>query len=238
MADQINEKPQFEYLGERALLIHWPQEAAASRWGVWLKDKNLEGIEEVVIAYRSVAVLLSQDLQHSELVQLELAIKATLEIDITCTSADRSKDSLIEVPVVYDGPDLDIVAKKIGLSVSAIVAWHTSQVYQVYAIGFLPGFPYCGYLPEAISGIARLEFPRTRVPAGSVAIAGRQTGIYPCESPGGWHLLGRTDLEICDLDRHFFRFRAGDLIQFRAESGGVLPDVETYKNIEQGLSSK
>ena len=79
----------------------------------------------------------------------------------------------------------------------------------------MQGFPYAGYLPRELSGLPRREEPRLKVPSGSVAIAGRQTGIYPRESPGGWHLLGRTPLRIADVDQGLFLIRAGDQIQFQ-----------------------
>ena len=88
-------------------------------------------------------------------------------------------------------------------------------VHWMFAVGFLPGFPYAGYLPDALSGLGRRAAPRVRVPAGSVAIAGRQTGVYPSESPGGWHLIGRTPLRIVDVEGGHFPIRAGDRIRFR-----------------------
>jgi KipI family sensor histidine kinase inhibitor len=92
---------------------------------------------------------------------------------------------------------------------------HSGVEYNVFAIGFLPGFVYAGYLPPALAGLPRRDAPRVRVPVGSVAIAGRQTGIYPRESPGGWHLLGRTPLRIVDPDEGYFPIQAGDRIQFQ-----------------------
>src|SRR5205823_7967395 len=94
------------------------------------------------------------------------------------------------------------------------IARHAGRDYDVFAVGFQPGFPYAGYLPDALSGLSRRDVPRVRVPAGSVAIAGRQTGVYPAESPGGWHLLGRTPLRIVDLERGHFPIRAGDRLRF------------------------
>jgi len=100
------------------------------------------------------------------------------------------------------------------MTASEVVANHSGRDYTVFAIGFLPGFPYLGYLPEALCGLPRREAPRVRVPAGSVAIAGRQTGVYPAESPGGWYLLGRTPLRIVDVARGHFPIRAGDRVRF------------------------
>jgi KipI family sensor histidine kinase inhibitor len=113
------------------------------------------------------------------------------------------------------------------------IATHSDPEYQVFAVGFRPGFPYAGYLPDRLSGLARRDSPRVRVPAGSVAIAGRQTGIYPDESPGGWHLIGRTPLRIVDLERGYFPIRAGDRLrfvpidrhEFESRQGEILSDT-------------
>ncbi|HEU5119014.1 MAG TPA: carboxyltransferase domain-containing protein, partial [Isosphaeraceae bacterium] len=92
---------------------------------------------------------------------------------------------------------------------------HAGSIYPIRAIGFLPGFPYCGPLPEPLDQMGRRDSPRPRVPAGSVAIAAGQTAIYPRESPGGWHLLGRTPLVIADLETGYFPLKAGDRIRFQ-----------------------
>jgi KipI family sensor histidine kinase inhibitor len=109
----------------------------------------------------------------------------------------------IDVPTRYggeDGPDLASVAAAHDLSERAVIELHASVDYEVLFVGFAPGFAYLGEIPEAIA-TPRLATPRTRVPAGSVAIAGRQTAVYPFESPGGWQLIGRTDLRLWDVER-------------------------------------
>jgi KipI family sensor histidine kinase inhibitor len=121
---------------------------------------------------------------------------------------------LVELPVLYDGEDLPEVAGRLDLTIPEVIALHAGRDYDVFAIGFLPGYPYAGYLPPELSGLPRRGEPRVRVPAGSVAIAGRQTAVYPAESPGGWHLLGRTPLRIVDVEAGEFPIRAGDRIQF------------------------
>jgi KipI family sensor histidine kinase inhibitor len=122
---------------------------------------------------------------------------------------------LHEVPVRYDGPDLDRVARQAELSTSEVITQHASVEYLVYCIGFAPGFSYCGELPAALE-TPRLASPRSRVPAGSVGAAGRQTGIYAVESPGGWNLLGRTDRILFDPDRDRpCTLAAGDRVRFR-----------------------
>jgi inhibitor of KinA len=131
----------------------------------------------------------------------------------------------IEIPVAYGGecgPDLSAVAAFAGLSVEEAVALHHSVAYRCYMLGFSPGFPYLGRVPEAIA-MPRLSEPRARVPAGSVGIAGSQTGIYPHDSPGGWRLIGRTPLRLYDPGRtEPFLIRAGDQIRF------VPIDRQTY----------
>lgn len=109
-------------------------------------------------------------------------------------------DAVVEVPTTYDGADLDDVARRWGMTRAEAVATHTGTGFVVACCGFVPGFAYCtGLAPEL--AVPRLDRPRARVPAGSVALAGELTGVYPGESPGGWRLLGRTDLRLWDADR-------------------------------------
>jgi KipI family sensor histidine kinase inhibitor len=119
-----------------------------------------------------------------------------------------------EIPVVYDGDDLTAVAQACGMSVEAVVRLHSSAEYVVAFLGFSRGFPYLSGLPEQLR-LPRRSTPRTRVPAGSVAIAFDQCGIYPMATPGGWHLLGRTTRELFDpaLDPPSV-LSPGDRVQF------------------------
>lgn len=107
---------------------------------------------------------------------------------------------LVEVPTTYDGADLEDVARRWDMTRDEVVATHTGHELVVAFCGFAPGFPYCTGLPERLA-VPRLDSPRTRVPAGAVGLAGLFTGIYPTESPGGWRLLGRTELRLWDPDR-------------------------------------
>lgn len=114
-----------------------------------------------------------------------------------------ARSPVIEVPVSYggvDGPDLDEVAQRCGVRRQDVIDLHSSVDYRAYVLGFLPGFAYLGTLPERLH-LPRRRTPRTRVPAGSVAIAGQQTAVYPGSTPGGWHLIGRTELAIWDASR-------------------------------------
>ena len=121
---------------------------------------------------------------------------------------------LHRIPVVYDGPDLYAVALQLGLSTHQVIELHGRPIYRVFLVGFVPGWAYLGPLPDELA-LPRRAVPRTQVPAGSVAIAGHQTGIYPLVSPGGWHLIGRTSVKLFlpDSDPPSL-FRAGDRVKF------------------------
>ena len=112
----------------------------------------------------------------------------------------REQGELVEVPVVYDGADLEDVAARWGTDVEEVVARHGEIEFVSAFCGFAPGFAYLAGLPEEYA-VPRLDSPRSRVPAGSVGLAGRWCGVYPSQSPGGWRLLGRTDLTLWDPDR-------------------------------------
>ena len=113
----------------------------------------------------------------------------------------ESVTSVLEIPVRYDGPDLLEVAERTGLTVDEVIARHSARSYRAYACGFQPGFAYLGDLDEALV-LPRRSSPRLRVPPGSVAIAGRQTAVYPLQTPGGWHLIGSTPLRMFDATRN------------------------------------
>ena len=121
---------------------------------------------------------------------------------------------LHRIPVVYDGPDLEAVAAELGLSPQQVTELHCRPIYRAFLVGFVPGWAYLGPLADELV-LPRRPVPRTRVPAGSVAIAGHMTGIYPLPSPGGWHLIGRTSVKLFlpDSDPPSL-FRAGDRIKF------------------------
>lgn len=133
------------------------------------------------------------------------------------SSVERRTGALVDVPVCYggqQGPDLGTVAASAGLSEDDVVAIHSSATYRVYVVGFVPGFPYMASVDPRLS-LPRRATPRTRVPPGSVAIAAGQTGIYPSDTPGGWHLIGRTPLKPYDASRpEPFAFRPGDSVRF------------------------
>jgi KipI family sensor histidine kinase inhibitor len=153
-------------------------------------------------------------------------IKA-LKIQKTKTPDSRK----LNIPVCYEEDfaiDLKEVKSQTGLSTSEIINIHTSTLFQVYMMGFLPGFPYLGKVPEALF-CKRKDNPRLKVPARSVGLAGYQTGIYPSQAPGGWQIIGQTPLDIFDASKaHPFLFRAGDQVQFQEISGFDFENIEKY----------
>jgi inhibitor of KinA len=175
------------------------------------------GIIEVVPTYRSLMV-------HYDPLQLAAsdleAILWTGDADLTAAAAPEART--VEIPVAYGGefgPDLAAVAAHNGLSENDVVAIHAANEYLIFMMGFMPGFPYLGGLSPRIS-TPRLSTPRTVVPAGSVGIAGQQTGIYPTESPGGWRLIGRTPARLFDASQTPpVLFEAGDSVRFVPVTG-------------------
>ncbi len=194
-------------LGDRAFLARFATEDDAARWAGAVRAQTWPGVVDVVLAYQMVAIFADPD-------QIDLDdLEARLRV-LTPAADTRASSVLLRLPVLYDGDDLPEVARRLGLTESEVITYHSQPEYRVFAIGFLPGFPYAGYLPRPLSGLARHESPRVHVPTGSVAIAGRQTGIYPTDSPGGWHLIGRTPLRIVDVAQGFFPIHSGDRLRF------------------------
>jgi KipI family sensor histidine kinase inhibitor len=196
-------------LGDRGFLAWFATEDEAARWAAAVRARGWTGIDDVVAAYQAAAV--HADPRRIDLDQLEAQLRA---LPAVRPAQGRGLGRLIILPVLYDGADLAEVARRLDLTEAEVIAHHAGTDYHVFALGFLPGFPYTGYLPACLSGLPRRDSPRTRVPAGAVAIAGRQTSVYPQESPGGWHLIGRTPLRIVDLETSYFPIRAGDRIRF------------------------
>jgi inhibitor of KinA len=133
-----------------------------------------------------------------------------------CESVVLPPRPAVEIPVVYNGIDLQRVAELHSLTPRDVIEFHSASIYKVYMLGFSPGFPYLGDLDPRLH-TPRLASPRTRVPAGSVAIGGEHTGIYPVESPGGWNIIGHTNVKVFDSAREgpgMFLLRQGDRVRF------------------------
>lgn len=174
--------------------------------------QTIPAVIETVPAY--CTVLLHYDPLRSTFNEIKKLIEEKLSLLDESTHRPSRR---LEIPVLYggaSGPDLEPAAATLALSSSEVIRLHSEREYTVYMMGFTPGFPYMGILNEKLN-MPRMSTPRTRVPAGSVAIAGSQTGIYPVDSPGGWHILGWTPLRLFDpvSDSPFF-FAPGDVVKF------------------------
>lgn len=168
----------------------------------------LDGVVDVVPAYRTVLVTVREPQQVDAVREL----LPRLPLDVPPGGAGRR----VELPVVYDGEDLDDVCRLTGLSRDEVVARHTGRDHVVAFLGFAPGFPYLVGLDPALH-VPRRATPRTRVPAGAVGLAGDQTGVYPQPTPGGWQIIGHTDVALFDPAREPPALLApGDRLRFVA----------------------
>ena len=179
-----------------------------------IESNPFNGFIESVPAYGSLTVYFNENISATavRLLLSELIAQVADTIDSSSTPGRK-----ISIPVCYDpslGIDLPWVSTHLNLSVDEIISLHTSVAYRVYMIGFIPGFPYMGTLPEQLE-VPRKQTPSLKIQMGSVAIAGKQTGIYPAEVPGGWQVIGRTPLKMFDPSTSPCSFlNAGDLVQF------------------------
>ena len=181
-----------------------------------LAREHLVGVVETIPAYSSLLVVYDPLRVAPEALKRHIAGLCEFETD------DQDEEHHVhEIPVVYGGspgPDLDYVAAYHNISTDDVIRLHSGTVYRVYMIGFTPGYPYMGELPETLN-TPRRKTPRTHIPKGSVAIAQRQTGIYPVVSPGGWQIIGRTPVSLFDARRNPPSLLAmGDAVRFVAIS--------------------
>lgn len=179
------------------------------------------GFIETVPAYSSISVFYDVLKVKEENTSAHDTVKACIINRLQDISqVIHQQSNIVEIPVSFasgDAPDLDLLAKARGLKREEVIEIFTGQFYRVFLLGFLPGFSYMGEVDERIA-TARKETPRTRVPKGSVGIAGRQTGIYSLDSPGGWQIIGRIGLEMFLPDEDPpSRLRAGDRVRFYEE---------------------
>ena len=211
--------PDVRPLGDQAFLVRFGTEIspglhAAVRSTLAALDSDRPAwVVDLVPAYASVLVVYDPVRVEPD------EVAAWLDTRVAAEPAQLPAPRRVTVPVWYDAsvaPDLEAVALERGLTVDEVVALHTGREYLVYMLGFRPGFPYMGTTDERLA-VERLATPRLAVPAGSVALAGRQTGIYPVASPGGWRIIGRTPWRLFDPARaEPFRLLAGDLVRFEA----------------------
>ncbi|MCU5774172.1 5-oxoprolinase subunit PxpB [Erwiniaceae bacterium BAC15a-03b] len=209
-------------LGERAVVLELdPPVSLASQQRIWGLSERLKSNPQIVetIPGMNNLTLVLADPQHTALDAIERLQRWWEESEALLPESRQ-----VEIPVIYGGeagPDLDEVARHSQLTPQQVVELHASVNYVVYFIGFQPGFPYLGGLDERLHTPRRAE-PRLLVPAGSVAIGGSQTGIYPLATPGGWQLIGRSDLALFDPQQQPpTLLRPGDSIRFVPQKEGV-----------------
>lgn len=180
----------------------------------WLEAAGIPHVEDVVPAYLSVTVF--YDALHTTYGEMSKTLLAACT-GLTRPSAAAESHRHV-IPVHYDGVDLDAIASATGLTVAEVVARHSDREYSVDLLGFVPGFAYLSELNPSLQLPRRAE-PRPRVPAGSVAIAAGQTAVYPLDTPGGWHIIGRTQTVMFDPTREPpALLRAGDTVRFERVS--------------------
>ena len=218
-----------EPLGDSALIVRLsddfsPETSSRAALGAvrHLEAAAIPGVIELAPAYNTVGVFydptrVESALDESPFDVLAAKIQSILNAAAFETQSEE-RPRVIEVPVCYDlefAADLGDVALHVGLPVDEVARRHSTASYQVNCVGFTPGFPYLSGLPTELA-TPRRATPRTEIPAGSVAIGGAQTGIYPRKSPGGWNIIGRTPLPLFDVRREPPAiFQAGDQVRFR-----------------------
>ncbi len=232
---------QIQLLGDHAIVfkmttgLHDGIDYNLLAFNEFITDEKILGVKDIILAYDTLTLvydILSFDpnpyLFANQLLEKFLAIS-------TNTNASKADLRCIEIPVCYDpslGIDLSDAAIKSNLSIEALIQLHSEKVYTVYCLGFLPGFAYMGDVPKAIQ-LPRHVSPRAKVLAGSVGIAGKQTGIYPMTSPGGWQIIGRTPLKIFDPNTATLTlFKAGDQVKFNPISLELFHQLNAHQDVD------
>jgi inhibitor of KinA len=218
MTAPASDDVRFQFASDQSILVYFGQEISrraherVRKLLLLLEAEPLAGVRNLHPAYCSLLIKFDAvQLRHEEMVsRLQRYVERM-------KTAALPEPRLVEIPVCYGGefgPDLEEVGALHGLTPKQVIELHSSTTYLVYFLGFAPGFAYLGELPDALV-TPRLGTPRKRVPAGSVGIAGNQTGVYPFATPGGWRLLGRTPLAMFRADRAGLSLVAtGDHVRF------------------------
>lgn len=209
----------FHPLGEQVLVIELgnqitPETSRRVQSLSWfIEEMSIRGIQQVIPTMCSIAIL-----YDPRVISYEKLINKINQLDKSITDVENKKGKVIHIPVVYGeeyGPDIEEVAVRTGFnSVEDVIQVHSSKPYLIYMLGFIGSYPYCGDIDRRLS-LPRRTSPRIKCPKGTIAIANQQTIIYPMESPGGWHIIGRTPFQTFDplMDPPTI-FRTGDYIKF------------------------
>ncbi|MTI66770.1 MAG: 5-oxoprolinase subunit PxpB [Firmicutes bacterium] len=194
-----------------------------------INKAKIKGIVELIPTYSTI--LISYDPIK---ISFNGLVEKLKEVEKNMKEIKLPEALVIHIPTLYGGEygkDIQYVSKHNNITTKEVIKIHSEAKYLVYMLGFTPGFPYLGGMSEKIS-TPRLKTPREKIPAGSVGIAGSQTGIYPIDSPGGWRLIGRTPIKLFNLDREKeVLLKAGDYLKFYPI------DEEEYKEIEKKVKS-
>ena len=229
------EKAQYLICGDSALNIEFGNEISEEinkkirAASALIENREISGISEVVPTYRSLMIHYDPlIIEYEELISILKGIEENIK------NVELYSPEIIEIPVLYGGqygPDIENVVMHNKLTVEEVIKIHTSAEYLIYMLGFTPGFPYLGGMDKRIA-TPRLHSPRTKIPAGSVGIAGEQTGIYPVQSPGGWQLIGSTPIELFNPDsENPILLKSGNYIVFKSI------DEEEYMKIKEEVKN-
>ncbi|WP_462333012.1 5-oxoprolinase subunit PxpB [Schwartzia sp. (in: firmicutes)] len=204
--------------GDRALVVDFGEyidetvNDSVNRLARKIQEHHLDGIQEMIPTFRSLLILFDPERTSMRRVRSEIE-----RLDITASESESKERRILRIPCCYGGKygeDLKDMEQVTGLSREEIISIHSGTDYCVYMLGFLPGFAYLGGLDERIAA-PRLKTPRLSIPAGSVAIGGNQTGVYPIDSPGGWRIIGSTPIAFYDPSKENpILCKAGDYIRF------------------------
>ncbi|WP_218331645.1 5-oxoprolinase subunit PxpB [Hydrotalea lipotrueae] len=200
------------------------------------QQEKKDFIRDVIPAYSSITILYNPvALWKQGIENIEGYVRNFVEgVLINCTNRKEVEQPIVRIPVCYDpavAPDLTAFCAAKNITVATLIQWHSNEIYRVFMLGFLPGFAYMGTVPESLA-MPRKAQPAKQVAAGSVGIAGRQTGIYPFHSPGGWHIIGQTPEALFQQNRKQpALLQPGNRVQF------VPIDIDTFYSLKQNKNT-
>jgi KipI family sensor histidine kinase inhibitor len=240
------DKIKINLAGENALIVYFSDQASASVAATILKAQQLirqnlmtkacNIVIDLVPSYASLMVMFDMEVSDHHEVRTKLrAVLQSLASNVDESNKAEATSTVVELPVYYGeeaGPDLAVIAKRASLTIEQVIEIHQAQEYRVYAIGFAPGFAYLGEVDPRIAA-PRLSTPRMKVPKGAVAIADRQTAVYPSISPGGWNIIGLCPVDMFNPESDpIMPVQVGDKVKFKSipkeaflAMGGTLGEI-------------